>query len=387
MARGSIRSRSQGSWELRWDGPRGEDGKRNTQRRTFRGTKKGAETELNRVMADLSKSEAERASEMPLAVCCELFLKERTGTDLRPNTIAMYMRIFKNYLLPECGNMLLARVDRNALQKVIQRMIDSRLAPYTINVNHGFIKGFFSWAVRAELLPVSPVKGLTLPECSRKSSAQILSAPEALEVLDLLEETPYWLPIFLGLHTGMRPGEVLGLSWDDVDLAKGHLSVTYTLLENPGVPSLGPPKTKSSERLVAISPEAIEVLREREQVKPDRFWCRIREKVGDSLEHVAVPVEFRQLCALPNGYILSHHELRHHFRKTTYAAGLRPVRLHDLRHTHASLLLLDGVPMHVVSKRLGHASIQITIDLYAHLLPSSDPAAAARFADILKMAS
>ena len=387
MARGSIRRRSQGSWELRWDGPRGEDGKRNAQCMTFRGTKKSAEAELNRVMADLSKSEAERASNMPLTICCELFLKERTGTDLRPNTIDIYMRLFKNYLLPECGNMLLARVDRNTLQKVIQRMIDSGLAPYTIHVNHGFIKGFFSWAVRAELLPVSPVKGLTLPERSGKSAAQILSAPEVLEVLDLFEETPYWLPIFLALHTGMRPGEVLGLSWDNVDLAEGHLSVNYTLLNNPGGPSLGPPKTKTSERLVAISPEVIEVLREREQVKPDRFWCRLREKVGDSLEYVAVPMEFRQVCALPDGCILSLHGWNHHFRKTTYAAGLRQVRLHDLRHTHASLLLLDGVPMHVVSKRLGHASIQITIDLYAHLLPSSDPAAAARFVDILKMAS
>ena len=81
-------------------------------------------------------------------------------------------------------------------------MVDAPLSPYSIQVRHGYMKAVFSWAVRAGYLSASPVRGLTLLEYSRTSSGQMLSAGEALELLALFEDTPYWLPVFLGLHTG-----------------------------------------------------------------------------------------------------------------------------------------------------------------------------------------
>ena len=182
MARGTVRTGSEGSWprgswELRWDEPRGEDGKRRQKSKVFRGTKKGAQAELIRIVeAELSKSDAERASEMPLEECCRLFLKERSGKDLRHNSVVAYKGFFRKYLLPECGHMSLAKVDRGALQRVINRMIDCGLAANTVHKHYFQMKGFFSWAVRAEFLSDSPVKGLSLPETSGESSGQMLSA-------------------------------------------------------------------------------------------------------------------------------------------------------------------------------------------------------------------
>ena len=386
MARGTVRKRSKGSWELRWDEPVGEDGKRKQRSKTYKGTKKLADAELTRIEADLNKSDAERASEMPVEECCRRFLEERSGTDLRPSTVVLYEGFFKNFLVPVCGEIPLARVDRNALQQVINMMIDRGLAASTIHADHAYMKGFFSWAVRAKLLLATPVKGLSLPERSRKSSGQMLSAPEVADVLAVVEGTACWLPAFLGLHTGMRPGEVLGLSWDDVDLVNRILSVRHTLKYSGGGDlRLGPPKTRSSERSVSVSSEVVEVLRERKN--PPEFWVPTRGKVGEKFQYLAVPMDFRQVCARPDGGIFSNAAWDTAFRASLRRAGLRKIRLHDLRHTHASLLLLDNVPMHVVQKRLGHASIQTTIDLYGHLLPSSDPEAAARFADIIRMAS
>ena len=386
MARGTVRKRSRGSWEIRWDGPRGEDGKRKQCSKTVRGTKKAAEAELNRIEADLNKSDAERASEIPVAVCCELFLKERSGTDLRPSSVAVYEWFFKNFVIPVCGEVPLGKVDRNMLQRIIQRMIDHGLASNTIHTRYGSISALFSWAVRAGLLRESPLKGLTLPERSHESVGQVLSSQEVCSLLGAFEDTAFWLPMFLGLHTGMRPGEVLGLGWDEVDLDGGAVFVSRTLSVGVKGFGLGPPKTKSSKRSVAVSAEVVEVLRERERNRPETFWVWQYSEKGEGGERrVAVPVEFSQVCAMPDGRIINNQLWNRVLRSTLGRLALRKVRAHDLRHTHASLLLLDNVPMHVVSKRLGHADIQTTVNLYGHLLPSSDPEAASRFADLVRV--
>ena len=387
MARGSTTKTKSGAWLLRWDGPRHPDGTRNQQQRTMRVTKKEAEAELNRIEADLAKSPAEKAAEMPVAELCRLFLEERSGTVLRPGTISKYEQLFRLDLLPECGDVPLGQVGRSVLQGVIQRMIDRDLAPSTIEVRHAYMSGLFSWGVVAGYLPDTPVKRLSLPECLHESAGQILSAREAVEVPAIFADTPCWLPTFLALHTGMRPGEMLGLSWDDVDLVGGTLSVCNTAHWDSGGLRLGPPKTKSSERSVAVSEDVVAVLRDQEQKKPEDFWAKIRRKAGDHRESVFVPVEFRQVCAGPDGVILTARSWRHDFSSGLRRAGLKEIRLHDLRHTHASLLLLDNVPMHVVSKRLGHKSIQTTINLYGHLLPTSDAEAANRFSAILRTVS
>ena len=388
MPRGSIRQRSKGSWTFRYDLPRGADGKRRVKQVTVRGTKRETEAVMVQTLANLGKSESEKASERSIRETYQDFLKERAGKNLRPgnlrhSTVDRYNNVFKNYILPECGEKPLAEVDRDTLQRVIEHMVDAGLAPGTIKVNTHYLKGFFSWAVRAERLVESPARKLTLPEVSRTSTAEILSAEEVREVLNLLEDTPYWLPSFLGLYTGMRPGEVLGLCWEDVDFLKGRILVRHTLNPAGGSFFLGPPKTKTSERSIAVSPEVMRVLRDYQKRMPDAFWYETTATVGNRLKRVRVPVEFRQVCAQADGRIVKAKAWGDAFRSKMRGPGLKPIRLHDLRHTHASLLLLDNVPMHVVSRRLGHSNIQTTINAYGHLLPNSDQEAAARFEGII----
>lgn len=386
MARGSLERMDSGSYRIRWEEPRGADGKRKQRQKTMAVTKRVAEAELNRIIADLGKSKAEKALDMPVRELCRLFLEERRRTDLRIETVASYESLFRNYLLPECGELLLGKVDRNDLQKVIGRMIDRKLDPYTIFVNSARMMGLFSWAVRAEHLLKNPALGLSLPERSYKSAGQMLSAGDVVAVLAAFEGTPYWLPLFLAVHTGMRPGEVVGLSWDDVDLGKGTVAVHRTATIRCGGFHLGPPKTRSSDRIVAVSPEVVKVLSARERAKPSGFWVsRFRVNAEGKRVKMAEPMDFPQVCCLPDGRILSDGAWSLGVRVGLRRAGLKGFRLHDLRHTHASLLLLDGVPMHVVSKRLGHSNIQTTVNLYGHLLPSSDGEAAGRFEEILRV--
>ena len=336
----------------------------------------------------MAKTPAERASEMPVSECCRLFLEARSDIDLRPCSVLAYKVFFKNYLLPACGDLSLASVERPVLQAVIRGMVDAGLAPNTVRSRVGHIQGLFSWAVEQRYLPSTPADHLTVPECSGESAGQMLSGPEVLDLLSALEGTPGWLPTFLAVHTGMRPGEVLALSWDDVDLVRGTVSVRHTMHANGDCSlTIGPAKTKASVRTVAVSPEVVDVLREVEQRKPKDFWFLTKTEIEGHLEYVAVPVDLRQVCAQPEGEILSHATWDKKFKSALLRAGLRKIRLHDLRHTHASLLLLDGVPIHVVSRRLGHANVAFTIKIYGHLLPSSDPDAALRFSEIVREAA
>ena len=384
MARGSKRSRTPGRWELRWDEPRGEDGKRRPRQKTFKGTAKEADAELNRVMADVAKNPAERAVDMPVRELCRLFLEEQNRTlRLRPTTVRGYDKFFRNDLLPECGEVPLGKVDRPVLQRVIQRMIERGLCPTTIGAEHTRLHGVFSWGVDAGYLVDTPVKKLSLPKCTQRSSGEMLSVVESGEVLAIFKGTRYWLPTYLALHTGMRPGEVLALSWDDVDLAARTLFVRHTAHWESGSVRLGPPKTESSRRSVGISEEVVEVLRERENGKPNAFWIAVRGRVGDVREGRAVATEFNQVCAQPDGGLVTAQSWEDGFRRGLPRAGFRKIRPHDLRHTHASLLLLDGAPILVVSKRLGHSSVQTTLNCYGHLLSTSDLEAADRFTDIL----
>ena len=188
------------------------------------------------------------------------------------------------------------------------------------------------------------MRQLSLPEPPSKSAGKILTGPEACAVLAALEGTNSWLPTYIGLHTGMRPGEVLGLSWGDVDLVASTLPVRRTMIYGAGGFRLGPPKTKTSQRFVSVSEDVVAVLRDRERSRPGFFWYR-----GKTI----VPDGFRQLCSRPDGSVLVADRWREGFGSGLERAALPHFRLHDLRHTHASLLLLDGVPMHVVSKRLG----------------------------------
>ena len=387
MARGTVTKTKSGHWLIRFDGPRHPDGRRNQIQKTVRGTKRNAEATLASLLVDLAKPPAQRGSETPVSECCALFIKERADKPLRPATIAKYRTFFKRYLLPVCGEMPVAGVDQDVVQKVIDRMVDRGLAASSVHANLINMKGFFKWAVKTKhYLPETPVHDLSLPEVSQKSTIQILSPSEVVTLLSALEGTPIWLPTFLGIHTGMRAGEILGLSWDDIDLVDGTLSVRHSL--NPSRDDyfcLGPPKTKSSWRTIFLSEEMVKVLREWKE--PEEYLYTTRVEVDGKQVFASAPVDFRQVCAGPGGQILTHGLWRSAFQATLRREGLRMIRLHDLRHTHASLLLLDGESMLAVSRRLGHASIQTTINLYGHLLPNTDSDVASRFSRILGRAA
>lgn len=196
--------------------------------------------------------------------------------------------------------------------------------------------------------------------------------------LEYAKESPYYALFYTCLFTGMRRAELLALRWSDIDLELCQLSVTRSMQYIHGVDqknriSFREPKTAKSRRLIALSPSTVITLREHKAKQAD-----LRKSLGHS------PLS-------DNDLVFSHYDgspflpnsVTHAWIKLVRRCGLHGIRLHDARHTHASLLLKRGVHPKIVQERLGHGSIQITLDTYSHVAPGLQQAAANKFDDIV----
>jgi integrase len=181
----------------------------------------------------------------------------------------------------------------------------------------------------------------------------------------------------LALSTGMREGELLGLRWGDVDLAQNSLQITSSLQESEAGPSrfvIGEPKTAQSRRRIALSQAAATALRAHRE-RQERERCN-----GKGIWDESYDLVFPNTLGKP---LQRSHLLKREFRPLLERANLPPIRFHDLRHTAATLLLGRGVNPKVVSEMLGHANISITLDVYSHVMPDMQQAAAATMDDVL----
>ena len=203
-----------------------------------------------------------------------------------------------------------------------------------------------------------------------------LTGPEVHRMLEACEDTA-WHSIFHTLTwTGLRRSELLGLRWKDVDLILASLRVVQSVQRlNTGEFIIQEPKTASGRRTIALSPTSFLVLREHREKQEADATLLGRQLTEDDL-----------VFSHPDGSPRDPSTLTLAFRRLTRRIGLDGVRLHDLRHTMASLYLEQGVNPKTVAERLGHASVTITLDLYSHCLPGVQEAAAVQFDTAMEQA-
>ena len=195
--------------------------------------------------------------------------------------------------------------------------------------------------------------------------------------LEAVAESPYHELFTVALYTGMRRSELLGLPWKDVDLYLAQLSVTQTLhrLSSGGF-IFGKPKTAKRRRTIALPPTVCILLGQlKERQIGERLLLGLKLQDDDLV------------FSKPDGKPLDPSIITRTFRKIIKRAGLPSLRFHDLRHTHASLMLKQGIHPKIVSERLGHSSIGITLDTYSHVMPGLQEAAALRFEEGLQQSS
>ncbi|MED3690351.1 site-specific integrase [Peribacillus butanolivorans] len=195
---------------------------------------------------------------------------------------------------------------------------------------------------------------------------------EVNRFLKVAKEDPVYIVFYLALTTGMRQGEILGLRWKDINLEKGLLNIKQTL-SHDGKTFLSGAKTKSSLRTINLSLSSIKVL--------------ITRKLTVSKEKLSIgPIyqDFDLVACTQHGTPLNPVNIRRTFKRMIKMADVPEIRFHDLRHTHATLLLSNGVHVKVISERLGHSNIKVTLDTYSHVLPSMQEEVARKLDEIIK---
>jgi integrase len=207
---------------------------------------------------------------------------------------------------------------------------------------------------------------------TRPRRAPALDEAQAHRLLEAARTSVLLVPVLLALSTGLRRGEIYGLRWEDVDLARGALAVRRTLAKTGAgkarVLALTAPKMAKSRRVVALPALAVEVLRRHKAEQAEAQLALGRHVPPDGL-----------IMATLEGGPIDPDTVTKAMARLAKRAEVPPLHFHDLRHTHATLLLKAGVGVRVVAERLGHASPSMTLNVYGHVLAGQDADAAARF--------
>ena len=377
---GSIRSRGKGTWELTVDLGRDANGKRRRKFVNVKGTKSKAQQTLRALLTSLDKGMPMETSNATTREFLEWWMRVYVATNTAPSTADGYGFIVRCHLIPQLGGIRLKKLLPAHLQEyyanaLIQGRRDGKggLSARTVQHHHRVLSEALSYAVKKGWVATNVAQSADPPKPSRTDMA-ILPPDDVDRLLDAAEVTPYYPLIFTALYSGMRRGELLGLRWRDVDLLMATISVTQSLQRLYGGEfSLREPKSSRSRRLIPMPPSLAILLRRHKEDQE-----RQRTLLG------FVPRENDLVFAHLDGSPLDPSTVSHTFGKIARNAGLSNVRFHDLRHAHASLMLRTGADPKVISERLGHSSIAITMDIYAHVLPGLQEEAAIRFEEALK---
>jgi len=269
-----------------------------------------------------------------------------TRDQLKPQTWSRYESLARLQLVPVLGGVKLTALHADHIRRLHVALAEAGLSRTTQHHAHVVLGTALQAATDRGLIAVNPVRAVRAPRMAVREKT-ILTREEAQRLLRTARGDPYYPLYVLALTTGMRVGELLALRWRDVDLERATLTVNGTVVQTlDGGLAIQEPKTKNARRQVQLSGIAAAALR---------------------------AIEGRDGLVFPapdGGLMTANALLNRHFRQLVRKAGCLPsATLHDLRHTCATHLLEDGVPAHVVSRMLGHASVAITLSIYAHVTP------------------
>jgi integrase len=362
---GHIRRRGERSWELKFDlGRDPVTGKREIRYHSFRGTKRQAQAELTGRTADVQRGNYVEVTTETVGGFMNTWARDVASLHVTPKTLERYNELIKNQVQPHIGHRPIQKLRPIELTNLYATLIRDGLAPRTVGHVHRLLHRAFCDAVTSDILTKNIVSSVNPPKVPEEE-IEIVREDGIKPLLQKLRDRPLYMITTLALATGMRRGELLALRWQDVDLDGGSIGVERSLEETRAGLRFKSPKTKKGRRTITIPPSIVAKLRaHRKDQQEHRLAIGAGKAPADALVFPAW-----------NGSPRSPHALTKEWRLVMTETGME-VSFHALRHTHASSMIAAGVDVLTISRRLGHASASITLDIYGHLFKNTDDRAA-----------
>lgn len=366
--RGSVEKRGKG-YSIRID--LGKDqitGKRIQKRFSGFQTKREAEAELARIIAEYEAGTYVMPQKITLGDFLQRWFKAKQN-DISFTTSRQYKTIIEQHITPAIGHIELSSLQPLVLQEYLNDMLHNgrkdnkkskgkELSPSSVNYIYRVLRCALNDAVKWRLIQTNPALSVNPPP-ARGNMPVMLSPDDVNSLLNGLKNSYLYLPAYIAVHTGMRLGEVLALTWDDVDFENGTITIKRTLPQQSkgDVYYFKLPKTKNSQRTIPASEDLLAVLKtaKREQ--------EAYREIYKDIWH-----DNNLVCCNKDGTPLHPPTVSSAFPKTAKKLGYN-ITFHSLRDIHAGLLLQAGVPLKVISTVLGHGSGQVAIDKYIGFTP------------------
>lgn len=340
MARGSLRKRGD-VWYAYWRDASGR------QRAKAVGTrKKDAERFLNQITAELDQGTYKELRAITFQDFAENWLRDYAAAHVKPSTLQSYRATVRNSFIPFFGPVNLSAIQPDDVQRYVAERLATGVRAATVHRQLTVLKGMMRRAVEWDYLRINPAATIKPPRIEHVEM-DFLTPPEIVTFLDAVDPT-YHALFFTAIFTGMRSGELRALLWSDIDWNSSTIRVRRSVWR--GAEQL--PKSRASVRTVGMSNRLRQVL--------DAH----RVTVPSGGDHLVFP-------NTTGGFIDDNNLRKRVFEPALSRAGLRKIRIHDLRHTFASLLINQGENLKYVQQQLGHASITTTVDRYGHLMPDA----------------
>jgi integrase len=377
LVKGHFKKRG-ASWYYWAELDPGPDGRRRQQSKGGFRTRKDAERAFAELRDDVRRGAHVSASKMTLGRFLSDEWLPAIRASVRPTTWDHYWRNVDAHVGPALGSVQLQGLTPARLNAFYARMLESGrrrgggpLSPKTVRHVHTMLRKALEDAVRWGRLSHN-VADRAQPPKPGTAEMKVWSPEQIRSFLDFVRDDRLYAAWLLLATTGMRRGEVLGLRWRDVDLGAGRLAVVHTLTVAHYRVGVSEPKTGKGRRSVALDPETVGALRLHRKLQREE-----RLAWGEAWQDTGL------VFTREDGTLVHPHQFSRFFERHVLASGLPRIRLHDVRHSYATAALAAGIPAKVVSERLGHANVSITLDTYSHVLPALQEDAANKVARLI----
>lgn len=350
-----------------------EKGKRKQIRRRGFKTKREAKDTLITIQQEVQQNEYIGTNKTTVEAFVDKWLKNERVHECEDATFYNNTLYLKNHVKPRIGFIQMQKMDAETCQDFVSAMSEEGYARNTIDRVTTMLKLAFDRAVVYKVIKENYMRQVKLPRTENKEMP-VWSTDQINTFLHFTKGKKRYCAYAIALFTGMRQGEILGLRWKDVDFNKKVISVNQTLV-NYGKNIKHGAKTKSGVRTISIPNQLIDILIDQRQ-----SYEKLKEKLGNDFIDLDLVI-FNER----NGKFIFPGNLTKSYMRDVKAAGLPHIPFHSMRHSHATMLIQKNVNVKLISERLGHSKIGITLDTYSHVTPNMQQEVASQIDELISI--